>query len=73
MGKPGRPRTEETTMSAVRMPVRLWRLLSKAAKGYRTRNELIVRLVESHLVENGLLNNSERKFPIESKNNKTKE
>ena len=73
MGKPGRPKTEETTTSAVRMPVRLWKLLSKASRGFRTRNELIIRLVENHLVDKGLLKNSERKFPIESKNNKTKE
>lgn len=67
MGKVGRPKLEESSIKAVRMPVRLWRLLSKASKEYRTRNELIVRLVEDHLVKKGLLSDSKRKFPIESK------
>jgi hypothetical protein len=62
MGKVGRPKLEDSAIKAVRMPVRLWRLLSKASKEYRTRNELIVRLVEDHL-----LSDSKRKFPIEPK------
>jgi|GEM_PF-1795716 len=68
MGKRGRPKVEDSSTAAVRMPIRLWGLLSKAAKHYRTRNELIVRLVENHLVEKGLLKDSERKFPINHEN-----
>jgi hypothetical protein len=36
MGKVGRPKLEDSAIKAVRMPVRLWRLLSKASKEYRT-------------------------------------
>lgn len=67
MGKRGRPKTEDSAIKAVRMPVRLWSLLSKVSKEYRTRNELIVRLVENHLVKKGLLKDEERKFPIHTK------
>lgn len=72
MGKVGRPRLEESTTSAIRMPVRLWRLLSKASEEYRTRNELIIRLAEDHLVKKGLLADEDRRFPISVIHNKRK-
>ena len=58
----GRPREEETRVKGVRLPVRIWKLLSEAAEGQgETSNNLIWRMVEGYLSKHGKIRDSDRK------------
>ena len=39
VNKGGRPREEPTNVRSIRVPDRVWKLVNKASKGYRSINE----------------------------------
>ena len=73
VNKGGRPFTEPSSLRSVRLPVRLWNLVYKASKNFRSVNEYFLKLVEDDLVKRKLLKKSERKkLSSTNKNNSTK-
>ena len=51
----------------LKMPERLWRLVSKASKSDRTINDYIISLIENDLIKRKMLKKSDRK-KFQSKN-----
>jgi len=73
VNKGGRPFTEPSSLRSVRLPVRLWNLVYKASKDFRSVNEYFLKLVEDDLIKRKLLKKSERKkLSSTNKNNSTK-
>ena len=73
VNKGGRPFTEPSSLRSVRLPVRLWNLVYKASKNFRSVNEYFLKLVEEDLIKRKLLKKSERKkLSSTNKNNSTK-
>jgi|TARA_B100000959_G_scaffold109919_1_gene115966 hypothetical protein len=68
MGKVGRPKVEDSSVKSIRLPNRLWKLIKESGISYRSTNEFITRVIESHLIKNGFLTERERKFPITNSN-----
>jgi len=64
--KGARPVREPSTMRSIRLPVRLWNLVYKASKGYRSVNEYFLSLVENDLIKKKDLKKSERRSPVTS-------
>jgi len=53
MGKVGRPKVEDSSVKSIRLPNRLWKLIKESGISYRSTNEFITRVIESHLIKNG--------------------
>ena len=51
----------------LKMPERLWKLVTKASKSNRTMNDYIISLIENDLIKRKMLKKSERK-KFQSKN-----
>ena len=66
VNKGGRPVREPSSLRSIRLPVRLWNLVYKASKGYRSVNEYFLSLVENDLIKKKVLNKSERRNPVTS-------
>ena len=67
VNKGGRPKTEQSSVRSVRLPVRIWNKVYKASKGYRSVNEYFLSLVESDLIKKKDLKKSERRSPVTPK------
>ena len=67
VNKGGRPVREPSSLRSIRLPVRLWNLVYKASKGYRSVNEYFLSLVENDLIKKKVLKKSERRSPVTSK------
>ena len=61
VNKGGRPPREASSLRSVRLPVRLWNMVYKASKDFRSVNEYFLSLVENDLIKRKLLKKSERK------------
>ena len=73
VNKGGRPKDETTSLRSLRLPVRLWNMVYKASKDFRSVNEYFLSLVENDLIKRKLLKKSERKkLSSTNKNNSTK-
>ena len=72
VNKGGRPFTEPSSLRSVRLPVRLWNLVYKASKNFRSVNEYFLKLVEDDLIKRKLLKKSERKKLSSRNSNSTK-
>ena len=73
VNKGGRPFREPSSLRSLRLPVRLWNLVYKASKNFRSVNEYFLKLVEDDLIKRKLLKKSERKkLSSTNKNNSTK-
>ena len=73
VNKGGRPFREPSSLRSVRLPVRLWNMVYKASKDFRSVNEYFLKLVEDDLIKRKLLKKSERKkLSSTNKNNSTK-
>ena len=73
VNKGGRPPREPSSLRSVRLPVRLWNMVYKASKDFRSVNEYFLSLVENDLIKRKLLKKSERKKLFSNnKNNSTK-
>ena len=73
VNKGGRPFREPSSLRSVRLPVRLWNMVYKASKNFRSVNEYFLSLVENDLIKRKLLKKSERKkLSSNNKNNSTK-
>jgi len=72
VNKGGRPFTEPSSLRSVRLPVRLWNLVYKASKNFRSVNEYFLKLVEDDLINRKLLKRSERKKLSSRNSNSTK-
>ena len=73
VNKGGRPFTEPSSLRSVRLPVRLWNMVYKASKNFRSVNEYFLSLVENDLIKRKMLKRSERKkLSSNNKNNPTK-
>ena len=73
VNKVGRPVREPSSLRSVRLPVRLWNMVYKASKDFRSVNEYFLSLVENDLIKRKLLKRSERKkLSSNNKNNSTK-
>ena len=66
INKGGRPVSEPTSVRSIRLPDRLWKLVSKASEGNRSVNEYIVSLMENELIKKKVLKKSERRSPVTS-------
>ena len=66
VNKGGRPVSEPTSVRSIRLPDRLWKLVSKASEGNRSVNEYIVSLMENELIKKKVLKKSERRSPVTS-------
>ena len=67
VNKGGRPVSEPTSVRSIRLPDRLWKLVSDASEGNRSINEYIVSLMENELIKKKFLKKSERRSPVTSK------
>ena len=61
VNKGGRPFREPSSLRSLRLSVRLWNMVYKASKDFRSVNEYFLKLVEDDLVKRKLLKKSERK------------
>ena len=66
VNKGGRPKTEQSSVRSVRLPVRIWNKVYKASKGFRSVNEYLLSLVEDDLIKKKDLKKSERRSPVTS-------
>ena len=66
VNKVGRPQVEQSSVRSVRLPDRLWKLVSKASEGNRSVNEYFLSLVENDLIKKKALKKSERRSPVTS-------
>ena len=64
VNKGGRPVSEPTALRSVRLPVRLWKLVSDASKDNRSVNEYILSVLEDELIANKVLDSSLRRSPV---------
>ena len=67
VNKGGRPKTEQSSVRSVRLPVRIWNKVYKASKDFRSVNEYFLSLVEDDLIKKKDLKKSERRSPVTSK------
>ena len=65
----GQPKKESTSVRSIRLPDRIWKLVSRESKKYRSVNSYILSLIEDSLVRNNKLNDSKR---ISRNSNSTK-
>ena len=61
VNKGGRPREEPTNVRSIRVQDRVWKLVSKASKGYRSINEYLLSVIENDLIKKKMLKKSDRK------------
>ena len=66
VNKGGRPFREPSSLRSVRLPVRLWNMVYKVSKDYRSVNEYFLSLVENDLIKKKVLKKSERRSPVTS-------
>ena len=66
VNKGGRPVSEPTSVRSIRLPDRLWKLVTEASEGNRSVNEYIVSLMENELIKKKVLKKSERRSPVTS-------
>ena len=66
VNKGGRPVSEPTSVRSIRLPDRLWKLVSDASEGNRSVNEYIVSLMENELIKKKFLKKSERRSSVTS-------
>ena len=66
VNKGGRPVSEPTSVRSIRIPDRLWKLVSKVSEGNRSINEYFLSLVENDLIKKKDLKKSERRSPVTS-------
>jgi len=66
VNKGGRPFREPSSLRSVRLPVRLWNMVYKASKDYRSVNEYFLSLVENNLIKRKVLKKSERRSLVNS-------
>ena len=66
VNKGGRPKTEQSSVRSVRLPVRIWNKIYKASKDFRSVNEYLLSLVEDDLIKKKDLKKSERRSPVTS-------
>ena len=67
VNKVGRPVSEPTSVRSVRLPDRLWKLVSDVSKDNRSVNEYFLSLVENELIRKKTLKNASRRSPVTSK------
>jgi len=63
VNKGGRPVEEPTSVRSIRVPDRVWKLVSKVSKDNRSINEYIISLMENDLIKKKVLKKSERRSP----------
>ena len=65
----GQPKKEPTSVRSIRLPDRIWKLVSRESKSYRSVNNYILSLIEDSLIDEGKLKDSKR---ISRNSNSTK-
>ena len=66
VNKVGRPVSEPTSVRSVRLPDRLWKLVSDISKDNRSVNEYFLSLVENELIRKKILEKTSRRSPVTS-------
>ena len=66
VNKVGRPVSEPTSVRSVRLPDRLWKLVSDVSKDNRSVNEYFLSLVENELIRKKILEKTSRRSPVTS-------
>ena len=66
VNKGGRPVSEPTSVRSIRLPDRLWKLVSDASKDNRSVNEYFLSLVENELIRKKVLGKASRRSPVTS-------
>ena len=61
VNKGGRPKDEPTSLRSLRLPVRLWNMVYKASKNFRSVNEYFLSLVENDLTKRKMLKESDHR------------
>ena len=61
VNKGGRPKDEPTSLRSLRLPVRLWNMVYKASKDFRSVNEYFLSLVENDLTNRKMLKESDHR------------
>ena len=56
----GQPKKEPTSVRSIRLPDRVWKLVSKESKNHRSVNRYILSLIEDSLIDNDKLKDSKR-------------
>ena len=56
----GQPKKEPTSVRSIRLPDRVWKLVSKESKDHRSVNRYILSLIEDSLIDNDKLKDSKR-------------
>ena len=59
----GQPKKEPTSVKSVRLPDRIWKLVSNESKKFRSVNQYILSLIEDKLIEEDNLDDSKRISP----------
>ena len=65
----GQPKKEPTSVRSIRLPDRVWKLVSKESNNHRSVNRYILSLIEDSLIKNDKLDDSKR---ISHNSNSTK-
>ena len=63
----GQPKKESTSVRSIRLPDRVWKLVLKESKKFRSVNQYITSLIEDKLIEEDKLDDSKRISPQTSK------
>ena len=59
----GQPKKEPTSVRSIRLPDRVWKLVSKESKKFRSVNQYLLSLIEDKLIDGKKLNDSKRISP----------
>ena len=61
-----RPREEPTNVRSIKITDRVWKLVNKASKGYRSINEYLLSIIENDLIkeENAKEVRQKKNFPL---------
>jgi hypothetical protein len=59
----GQPKKESTSVKSVRLPDRIWKMVSKESKKFRSVNQYILSLIEDKLIKEDNLDDSKRISP----------
>ena len=63
----GQPKKESTSVKSVRLPDRIWKMVLKESKKFRSVNQYILSLIEDKLIKEDSLDDSKRISPQTSK------
>ena len=62
--KRGRPKCEPTYLRSIRLPNRIWKMVKKESRKYRSVNEYMLKIVEDELIDKNVMDGAIRRSPV---------